>query len=78
MAKNLSREKLMASAKVKYVKGWFVPHTAKEREILKKAKKIYAEWIALERKSKFGKLPKQKASKYFASLQKAITLGIES
>jgi len=24
-------------------------------------------------KSKFGKLPKQKASKYFASLQKAIT-----
>ena len=42
----------MASAKVKYIKGWFVPHTAKEREILKKAKKIYAEWIALERKSK--------------------------
>ena len=42
----------MASAKVKYVKGWFVPQTAKEREILKKAKKIYAEWIALERKSK--------------------------
>jgi len=40
------------SQKVKYVKGWFVPRTAKEREILKKAKKIYAEWVALERKSK--------------------------
>jgi len=33
-------------------KGWFVPRTAKERAILKKAKKIYAEWVALERKSK--------------------------
>ena len=40
------------SQKVKYVKGWFVPRTAKEREILKKAKKIYTEWVALERKSK--------------------------